>query len=98
MGGTAGEPDGARVVTSGWPGTLRPSVELTQPQWTGPPALEDLAMMSSTCAASVVSSLTSLGLLAPTTLPCLEHLLNKTLAFSTFSFGFLFIFFQRLFG
>merc|ERR1711929_15388 len=31
--------------------------------------------------ACVVSSLTSLGLLAPTTLPCLEHLINKTLTF-----------------
>ena len=35
--------------------------------------------LSSTCAASVVSSSMSPGLLVPTTLPCLEHLLNKAL-------------------
>merc|ERR1719237_1041145 len=78
--GTAGAPDGARVATSDWPGTLRPSAAPTRPQWTALPVLEAPAMMSSTCAASVVSSLTSLGLLAPTTLPCLELLnllLNK---------------------
>merc|ERR1711971_1262876 len=71
------DPDGARVATSGCPGTLRPSAAPTRPQWTALPVLEDPAMMSSTCAASVVSSSTSLGLLAPTTLPCLEILINK---------------------
>merc|ERR1712037_69944 len=72
MGGTAGDPAGARVATSGWPGTLRPSAAPTRPQWTALPVLEAPAMMSSTCAASVASSSMSLGLLAPTTLPCLE--------------------------
>merc|ERR1712130_399873 len=69
------------LATSGWRGTLRPSAAPTQPQWTALPVLEDPAMMSSTCAASVVSSSTSLTLLAPTILPCLELLvfLNKTL-------------------
>merc|ERR1711971_107435 len=49
------------------------------------------AMMSSTCAASAVFSSTSLGLLAPTTLPCLEQLqqlLNKTSTFWPFFLSF----------
>merc|ERR1712062_798553 len=65
--GTAGAPGGEKVATSGWPGTLRPSVALTPPQWTEQLVSEDLATMSSTCAASAASSSTSLILLELTT-------------------------------
>merc|ERR1712037_703150 len=80
--GTAGEPGGERVATSGLPGMLRPSAELTRPQWTGRRVWEAPATMNSTCVASVVSSLTSLGLLELTISPCLEQSLKINLLIS----------------